>query len=156
MILRTDSLLFPFPNGRFTDPTLCIRICVAIQQVAVCPLAKACSSAPPPNRSLEPRPNIQQKLNSLLPMASCQSFCGPYFLKAQGYLHQNNRSSAILLLKKNGCKSSSKRTKHIHLRFYFITNCINMKDPLVKYCPTEEMVGDLVTKAPKGKLFYKF
>ena len=47
-----------------------------------------------------------------------------YFLKAQGYnwadtiLFQDNMST--ILLQKNGKKSSSKRTKHINMRYFFI------------------------------------
>jgi hypothetical protein len=47
-----------------------------------------------------------------------------YFLEAQGYgltqtiLYQDNRSA--ILLEKNGKMSSSKRTKHVNIRYYFI------------------------------------
>jgi hypothetical protein len=46
-------------------------------------------------------------------------------MKAQGYggkdnvLFQDNKSS--IFLEKNGKASSSKRTKHIHIRYFFIT-----------------------------------
>jgi hypothetical protein len=49
-----------------------------------------------------------------------------YFMKAQGYgvkdnvLFQDNKSSIIL--EKNGKASSSKRTKHIDIRYLFITD----------------------------------
>jgi hypothetical protein len=49
-----------------------------------------------------------------------------YFMKAQGYgvkdnvLFQDNKSS--ILLEKNGKASSSKRTKHINIRCFFITD----------------------------------
>jgi hypothetical protein len=51
-----------------------------------------------------------------------------YFMKAQGYgvkdnvLFQDNKSS--ILLKKNGKASSSKRTKHINILYFFITDCV--------------------------------
>jgi len=83
-----------------------------------------------------------------------------YFLDAQGYgsqdtiLYQDNQSA--ILLEKNGRKSSSKRTKHLNFRFYFITDRINNNELSVEYCPTEEMVGDFFTKPLQGKLFYKF
>jgi hypothetical protein len=47
-----------------------------------------------------------------------------YFLEAQGYgtidlnLYQDNMSA--MLLQQNGKASSSKRTKHIHIRYFFI------------------------------------
>jgi hypothetical protein len=49
-----------------------------------------------------------------------------YFLEAQGYgvheniLHQDNQS--VILLEKNGKAFSSKRTKHIYIRFFFVTD----------------------------------
>jgi hypothetical protein len=52
-----------------------------------------------------------------------------YFLKAQRYGHQDTilyqDNQSAILLEKNGRKSSSKRTKHLNCRFYFITNRIN-------------------------------
>ncbi len=49
-----------------------------------------------------------------------------YFLIAQGYqvndnvLYQDNRSA--ILLERNGKASSSKRTKHINIRYFFVTD----------------------------------
>jgi hypothetical protein len=83
-----------------------------------------------------------------------------YFLEAQGYGHQDTilyqDNQSAILLEKNGRKSSSKRTKHLNCRFYFITDRINSDELSVEYCPTEEMVGDFFTKPLQGKLFYKF
>ena len=51
-----------------------------------------------------------------------------YWLDAQGYdvfekiVHQDNKSA--ILLENNGKGSSSKRTKHINIRYYFVTDCI--------------------------------
>ena len=81
-----------------------------------------------------------------------------YFLDAQGYgtndtiLYQDNQSA--ILLEKNGRKSSSKRTKHLNCRYYFITDRINSNELSVEYCPTGEMVGDFFTKSLQGQLFY--
>ena len=83
-----------------------------------------------------------------------------YFLEAQGYGHQDTilyqDNQSAILLEKNGRKSSSKRTKHLNCRFYFITDRINSNELSVEYCPTEEMNGDFYTKPLQGKLFYKF
>jgi hypothetical protein len=52
-----------------------------------------------------------------------------HFLEAQGcghqdtILHEDNQSA--ILFKKNGRKSSSKRTKHLNVPFSFITDHIN-------------------------------
>jgi hypothetical protein len=57
-----------------------------------------------------------------------------YFLEAQGYGHQDTilyqDNQNAILLEKNGHKSSSKRTKHLNCRFYFIpTVSILMNSP---------------------------
>jgi hypothetical protein len=83
-----------------------------------------------------------------------------YFLEAQGYGHQDTvlyqDNQSAILLENNGRKSSSKRTKHINCRFYFITDRIKNKELSVAHCPTEEMIGDFFTKPLQGKLFYRF
>jgi hypothetical protein len=83
-----------------------------------------------------------------------------YFMKAQGYdvqdnvLYQDNKSS--ILLEKNGKASSGKRTKHINIRYFFITDRVRKKEVSVVWCPTEDMIGDYATKALQGALFRKF
>ena len=82
-----------------------------------------------------------------------------YFLRGQGYepeeatLYQDNMSA--ILLENNGMASSSKRTKHIHVRYYFITDRIRAKELKVVYCPTEQMLADFFTKPLQGRLFYE-
>jgi hypothetical protein len=83
-----------------------------------------------------------------------------YFLKAQGYhvidnvLYQDNKSA--MLLEKNGKASSTKRTKHINIRYFFITDRIANGEVSLKWCPTNEMIGDYMTKPLQGALFRKF
>jgi hypothetical protein len=65
-----------------------------------------------------------------------------YFLKAQGYgvtdniIFQDNKST--MLLERNGKASSSKRTKHINIRYFFITDQISKGEVRVKWCPTSD------------------
>ena len=83
-----------------------------------------------------------------------------HFLHAQGYgfentiLYQDNQSA--ILLEKNGRRSSSRRTKHLNVRYFFIADHVRNKDITVEYCPTTEMIGDFFTKPLQGKLFIKF
>ena len=83
-----------------------------------------------------------------------------YFLEAQGYkiqdsmIYQDNQSS--ILLEKNGRASSGKRTRHINIRYFFITDRIEKKEVTVEYCPTKEMVEDFFTKPLQGVLFCQF
>jgi hypothetical protein len=81
-------------------------------------------------------------------------------MEAQGYqvqdnvLFQDNKSA--ILLEKNGKASSSKRTKHINIRYFFITERVNKGDVSLVWCPTGDMIGDFMTKPLQGALFRKF
>jgi hypothetical protein len=83
-----------------------------------------------------------------------------YFLKGQGYkvsdniIFQDNKST--MLLERNGKTSSSKRTKHINVRYYFITDRIAKGEVRVEWCPTKDMIADFMTKPLQGSLFKKF
>ena len=37
-------------------------------------------------------------------------------------------------------------TKHIDIAFHFVRERVNSQEILVKYCPTETMIADLLTK----------
>ncbi len=82
------------------------------------------------------------------------------FLKAQGYtvvdniLHQDNRSA--ILLERNGKMSSGKRTKHIAIRYFFVTDRIRAGEISPKWCPMGEMITDFLTKLLQGAMFWKF
>jgi len=83
-----------------------------------------------------------------------------YFLQSQGYgvseniVYQDNMSA--ILLEKNGKASSGKRTKHINIRYFFVTDRIQKKEMKVEWCPTEDMIGDFMTKPNQGALFSRF
>ena len=48
-----------------------------------------------------------------------------------------------------------KRTKHMNIRYFYVTEQIRKKAIHVTHCPTEEMVGDFFTKPLQGSLFIK-
>ena len=83
-----------------------------------------------------------------------------YFLKAQGYrisdnvLFQDNKSS--ILLDNNGKSSSSKRTKHINIRYFFITDRVAQGYMPLVWCPIGDMIGDFMTKPLQGSMLRKF
>jgi hypothetical protein len=83
-----------------------------------------------------------------------------YFLQAQGYEVRENKvfqdNQSAILLEKNGRKSSSRRTRHINIRYFFVTDRIQSRELTVEYCPTEEMLADMFTKPLQGSLFRKF
>jgi hypothetical protein len=82
-----------------------------------------------------------------------------YFMRAQGYdihdniLYQDNQSS--MRLEQNGRLSSTKRTKHIDVRYFFIADRVANKEIRIVYCPTDEMWADFHTKPLQdGKFIY--
>ena len=82
------------------------------------------------------------------------------FLEAQGYsidenvVYQDNQSA--ILLEKNGKKSSSKRTRHLNIRYFIVTDQVEKGNMSIQYCPTDEMIGDFMTKGLQGIKFAKF
>ena len=82
-----------------------------------------------------------------------------YFLQAQGVkvgdtvVYQDNMSS--ILLEKNGRSSSSKRTRHMNIRYFFVKDRVASNEIRIDYCPTEDMIADFFTKPLQGKQFYK-
>jgi hypothetical protein len=82
------------------------------------------------------------------------------FLKAQGYtvsdnvVYQDNQSA--MLLENNGHMSSSKRTRHIDIRYFFVTDNVKNKNLRVDYCPTDDMIADFFTKPLQGSKYRRF
>jgi hypothetical protein len=84
-----------------------------------------------------------------------------YFLEAQGYgidestINQDNQSS--ILLENNGRASSGKRTRHINIRNFFVTDRVAAGDVKIWYCPTGVMIADYFTKPlQEGSAFQQF
>ena len=82
------------------------------------------------------------------------------FLDEQGYqvtentVFQDNKSA--ILLEKNGKRSSSKRTRALNIRYFFVTDQVEKGTMKVEYCPTGTMVADFFTKPLQGEVFLKF
>ena len=78
------------------------------------------------------------------------------FLEAQGYdsdttIYQDNTSA--ILLETNGKESSSKRTRHLNVRYFYIKDCVDKGYMKVKYCNTDVMKGDYPSKPLQGTKF---
>jgi hypothetical protein len=57
---------------------------------------------------------------------------------------------STLSLAKNGYVSSSKRTKHIKAKYFFVRHYNNTGEIDLQYCPTEKMWADVLTKPLQG------
>ena len=82
------------------------------------------------------------------------------FLEEQGHkvnsitVYQDNKSA--FLLEENGKGSSSKRTRHRDIRYFFITDRITAGKISLEYCPTNEMIADFYTKPLQVNMFTKY
>ena len=82
------------------------------------------------------------------------------FLEEQGIsikeniIYQDNMST--IKLQENGKSSSGQRTRALNIRYFFLTDQIKQGKVKVKYCPTEEMWADFLSKPLQGQLFVKF
>lgn len=80
-----------------------------------------------------------------------------YFMEAQGYIvedvyvYQDNQSA--ILLQNNEAKSVGKGSRHIKIKYFFVTDKMKDKELKVIYCPTKEMIADFFTKRLQGILF---
>jgi len=122
-------------------------------------LGKGCVTSATRKQKINTRSSTEAELvgvDDLMP----QMLWTRYFIEEQGFaveecvLNQDNLSA--MLLEKNGKESSTKRTKHIRVRYYFIKDRIQSGDITLEHCPTEEMVADHFTKPLQGTLFRKF
>ena len=67
-------------------------------------------------------------------------------------MYQDNQSTIWLA---NRGKSTSERTRHVKIRYFFISHYIEENEIVLKYLPTGEMMADLLTKPLHGSLFEK-
>ena len=78
------------------------------------------------------------------------------FLLEQGHemgsaqLYQDNTSTILLA---NKGLSSSGRTRHVGVRYFFIKDRIDAGEIAVSHVPTTEMIADILTKPLQGHLF---
>jgi hypothetical protein len=83
-----------------------------------------------------------------------------YFIEAHGcsmeecILNQDNMSA--MLLETNTKQSSSKRTKHIRVLYFFIKDRVSNGDTTLNHCLMGEMMSDNFAKPLQGALFRKF
>jgi hypothetical protein len=79
------------------------------------------------------------------------------FEKSQGrkvtrnIIYQDNESAELLAV--NGKKSSSKRTRHINIRYFLVTDAIAKGECEVKWISRAYMFADYFTKAQQGSEF---
>ena len=78
------------------------------------------------------------------------------FIQEQGYnpaviFKQDNTST--IQLEKHGKASSQRRTRHINIRHFYITDLIEKNEFKSEFCPTNMMEADHLSKPLQGKEF---
>ena len=82
------------------------------------------------------------------------------FLEEQGFkvklniIYQDNTNT--IRLQKYGKLRSGKRTRHFDIKMFYTTDLISRDEVEVRYCPTNKMVADYMSKPIVGAKFIKF
>ena len=63
---------------------------------------------------------------------------------------------SAILLETNGRKSAGKRSRALNIRYFFITDQVELGNVQIEHCPTDDMIGDFMTKPLQGEKFRKF
>ena len=58
-------------------------------------------------------------------------------------------------IESNGQTSCGEKSRHIHIRYFFIKDVLKMGNIELVQCPTERTVADYYTKPLQGSLFKK-
>jgi hypothetical protein len=78
------------------------------------------------------------------------------FMSEQGYkmkpaiIYQDNKSTIQLI---NNGRSNSEKTRHVNIRYFFLTDRIKTKEIEIEYKSTKEMLADVLTKPLQGEQF---
>ena len=79
------------------------------------------------------------------------------FVEAQGFNIERNiifqDNTSAMKLEMNGKASSTKRTRHYNIRLFYVKNLVERGEVSIRYCPTEDMIADYMTKPTVGKKF---
>ena len=67
-------------------------------------------------------------------------------------LYEDNKS--VIAMANNG-RSYSDKTRHIKIHHYFVKQYLDNGEFTLNYCPTEDMIADILTKPLQGSQFIK-
>ena len=68
-------------------------------------------------------------------------------------IYQDNEDS--IHLKRNGKRSSKKGTRHINIRYFFITDKVQNEEIDIEYMPMGEMIADLFSLSRYKAVYFE-
>ena len=82
------------------------------------------------------------------------------FMEAQGYKLESNvlaeDNESTIRMSKNGRDSCTSNSKHIAIKYFWVTDRIKNGNIKIVHCPTKQMIADYFTKPLQGALFHMF
>ena len=79
-------------------------------------------------------------------------------MEAQGYVVEDiyvyHDNQSTILLENNGIQLCGKVSRHIRIKYFFVTDKIKSKELTIIYCPTKQLVVDFFTKPLQGELYF--
>ena len=108
-------------------------------------------------QKLNTKSSTESELVALSDMCGKVIWCRE-FLIGQGMnppparVYQDNQSTLAMI--KHG-SSTSDRTKHVSIRYFWVKDRVDQGEIEVIYCPTEDMIADILTKPLQGETFKK-
>ena len=82
------------------------------------------------------------------------------FMEAQGYKLESNTlaedNESTIKMSKNGKSSCTSNSKHISIKYFWVTDRIKNGNITIVHCPTKQMIADYFTKPLQGALFHMF
>ena len=79
------------------------------------------------------------------------------FIKCQGFkvktniIYQDNTST--IKMEENGKASTGRRTRHYDIKLFYVSDLVKRGEVTIKYCPTEDMIADYMSKPVVGGKF---
>ena len=108
-------------------------------------------------QKINTKSSTEAELVGLSDEASRGLWCN-LFLEKQGYkippLVQMQDNKSTITLGNKGC-ATAQRTRHINIRYFWITDYIDRGEMCLQYMPTESMIADGLTKPLQGAAFIR-
>ena len=52
--------------------------------------------------------------------------------------------------------SAGKRTRHLNIKYFFVTDAVKRQEVKIQYCATKNMIANYFTKPLQGEKFKRF